>query len=490
MREAGVLMPVSALPSRVGAGELGESAFHFIELLKKNHVRIWQILPLNPVGYGNSPYQPYSSCAGDDIYISLDTLAEEGLLKKSPMIFLEKCKKVDYERVRQYRKPYLRAAFMAFVEQKGYEKPEYKEFAAQSWVYEYGVFRALKKANNGACWNEWPEEDRTWPENRHVLDTEVEAEARYQMFLQYIFYTQWMKVKKAANEAGIQIMGDVPFYVGQDSVDVWGGKDNFLLDTDGRPIFIAGVPPDYFSAVGQRWGNPIYDWEHMKEQGYQFWTDRIGYSNKLFDIIRIDHFRGFEAYWAVPAGEETAMNGKWKKGPGEALFEAIQKALGEELPIFAEDLGIITPEVEKLRDTLGFPGMKILQFGFDGTGESTFLPHQLSTRNCICYTGTHDNDTTCGWYEHTNEQNKDKVRRYMNTDASSVSWDFIRTCLGTIAKYAIFPVQDMLKLGSEHRMNTPGTATGNWEFRYRSGLLDEGMAKGLKQMTELFGRWG
>ena len=274
MRKAGVLMPVSALPSRVGAGELGEAAFHFIELLKKNHVKIWQILPLNPVGYGNSPYQPYSSCAGDEIYISLDKLAEDGLLKTAPEAFLQNAKRVDYEAVRQYREPFLREAFEVFTKKKGQEEPAYKEFAAQEWVYEYGVFRALKKANNGNCWNDWAEEDRNWPENRHALSAEVEAEAQYQMFLQYIFYTQWMDVKKTANEAGIEIMGDVPFYVGQDSVDVWGGKDNFLLDTDGRPIFIAGVPPDYFSATGQRWGNPIYDWEHMKEQNYQFWVKK------------------------------------------------------------------------------------------------------------------------------------------------------------------------------------------------------------------------
>ena len=323
MRKAGVLMPVSALPSRVGAGELGEAAFHFIELLKKNHVKIWQILPLNPVGYGNSPYQPYSSCAGDEIYISLDKLAEDGLLKTAPEAFLQNAKRVDYEAVRQYREPFLREAFEVFTKKKGQEESAYKEFAAQEWVYEYGVFRALKKANNGNCWNDWAEEDRNWPENRHALSAEVEAEARYQMFLQYIFYTQWMDVKKTANEAGIEIMGDVPFYVGQDSVDVWGGKDNFLLDTDGRPIFIAGVPPDYFSATGQRWGNPIYDWEHMKEQNYQFWVDRIGYSNKLFDIIRIDHFRAFDTYWKIPATCPTAIDGEWIEAPGYEVIDTL-----------------------------------------------------------------------------------------------------------------------------------------------------------------------
>ena len=264
----------------------------------------------------------------------------------------------------------------------------------------------------------------------------------------------------------------------------------FCLDTKGHPLEVAGVPPDYFAAEGQLWGNPLYDWKAHKKDSYRWWIERVRHQLDQVDYVRIDHFRGFEAYWAVPADEKTAMNGKWKKGPGEELFRAIEKALGEELPIFAEDLGIITPEVEKLRDSLGYPGMKVLQFGFDGLGESSFLPHQLDTRNCICYTGTHDNDTTLGWYQHATPQSQDKVRRYMNTDASSISWDFIRICLGTIARYAIFPVQDLLTQGSEHLMNTPGTAAGNWEYRFRAGLLNEGMAKGLRQMTELFGRFG
>ena len=466
MREAGVLMPVSALPSRVGAGELGEAAFHFIELLKRNHVRIWQILPLNPVGYGNSPYQPYSSCAGDDIYISLDTLAEEGLLKKSPMLFLEKCRKVDYERVRQYREPYLRAAFMAFVEQKGYEKPEYKEFVAQSWVYEYGVFRALKKANNGACWNEWPEEDRTWPENRHVLDTEAEAEARYQMFLQYIFYTQWMKVKKAANEAGIQIMGDVPFYVGQDSVDVWGGKDNFLLDTDGRPIFIAGVPPDYFSAVGQRWGNPIYDWEHMKEQGYQFWIDRIGYSNKLFDIIRIDHFRAFDTYWKIPASCPTAIEGEWIEAPGYEVIDILQEKIPG-LNLVAEDLGDLRPEVLTLKDHYHLKGMKVFLFSVETGGKyARDIFHDVE--NMIFYTGTHDNDTVMEWYGRLSTAAKRKFRKFLKRNGAkqgSVKDRVLAYTLGNQAEYAIIPLADILGLGKEGHINTPGTiGSPNWEW--------------------------
>src|SRR5699024_5868967 len=276
MRETGILMPVSALPSRTGVGELGAYAYEFVDALKENGVKIWQILPLNPVGYGNSPYQPYSSCAGDELYISLDLLYEGGLLKEKAPSFRENAKTVDYDAVRAFKEPYLKEAFANFQETE-----EYREFTRQTWVYEYAVFRALKKANGNACWNEWKAEDKAWPEVPAPLAKEQEDEAAYQMFLQYEFFTQWMAVKKHANENGIQIMGDVPFYVGVDSVDVWGGKDNFLLDTDGRPIFIAGVPPDYFSATGQRWGNPIYNWDYMKEHGYQFWTDRLGYNQKL-----------------------------------------------------------------------------------------------------------------------------------------------------------------------------------------------------------------
>ena len=466
MRKAGVLMPVSALPSRIGAGELGESAFHFIELLKENHVKIWQILPLNPVGYGNSPYQPYSSCAGDELYISLDALAEEGLLKEHPKEFQERATRVDYEAVRQYREPFLRTAFDVFTEKKGQEETAYKEFASQEWVYEYGVFRALKKANNGECWNDWPEEYRTWPENRQKLPAEVETEAQYQMFLQYIFYTQWMKVKKAANDAGIQIMGDVPFYVGQDSVDVWGGKDNFLLDTDGRPIFIAGVPPDYFSATGQRWGNPIYDWEHMKEQDYRFWVDRIGYSNKLFDIIRIDHFRAFDTYWKIPADCPTAIDGEWIEAPGYEVIDTLQKEIPG-LDLVAEDLGLLRPEVLMLKDHYHLKGMKILIFSIE-TGGKYARDTFDDVENMIFYTGTHDNDTIMQWYGNMSTAARRKIRRMLKragASQGSVKDRFLQYTMQNQAEYAIIPLADILGLGKEGHINTPGTiGSPNWEW--------------------------
>ena len=494
-RYSGVLVHPTSFPSPYGIGDMGRGAHEFIDFLAMAGQHLWQVLPLGPSGNGNSPYQSYSVFAGQTLLISPELLIEKKLLTEADVHPIPEfnADRVDYDKVTTYKTSLFKKAYEHFRHTADKNLlEEYDSFQSnnQYWLNDYCLYMAGKDYHNGLPWYEWEDSllDPT-PKERASWMKLLASEIDYYRFIQFAFFSQWYELKDYANKKGIAIIGDIPIFTAPDSADVWANKELFKLDSKGHPLEVAGVPPDYFSATGQLWGNPLYDWDAMKD-GYRWWIERVRNQLDQVDYIRIDHFRGFEAYWAVPAGEETAMNGKWKKGPGEALFEAIQKALGEELPIFAEDLGIITPEVEKLRDTLGFPGMKILQFGFDGTGESTFLPHQLSTRNCICYTGTHDNDTTCGWYEHTSEQNKDKVRRYMNTDASSVSWDFIRTCLGTIAKYAIFPVQDLLKLGSEHRMNTPGTATGNWEFRYRSGLLDEGMAKGLKQMTELFGRWG
>ena len=495
-RYSGVLVHPTSFPSPYGIGDMGRGAHEFIDFLAMAGQHLWQVLPLGPSGNGNSPYQSYSVFAGQTLLISPELLIEKKLLTEADVHPIPEfnADRVDYDKVTTYKTSLFKKAYEHFRHTADKNLlEEYDSFQSnnQYWLDDYCLYMAGKDYHNGLPWYEWEDSllDPT-PKERASWMKLLASEIDYYRFIQFAFFSQWYELKDYANKKGIAIIGDIPIFTAPDSADVWANKELFKLDSKGYPLEVAGVPPDYFSATGQLWGNPLYDWDAMKDDGYRWWIERVRNQLDQVDYIRIDHFRGFEAYWAVPAGEKTAMNGKWKKGPGEALFEAIQKALGEELPIFAEDLGIITPEVEKLRDTLGFPGMKILQFGFDGTGESTFLPHQLSTRNCICYTGTHDNDTTCGWYEHTSEQNKDKVRRYMNTDASSVSWDFIHTCLGTIAKYAIFPVQDLLKLGSEHRMNTPGTATGNWEFRYRSGLLDEGMAKGLKQMTELFGRWG
>ena len=462
MRETGILMPVSSLPSRTGVGELGRETKEFLDYLKEAGVKIWQILPLNPVGYGNSPYQPYSSCAGDEIYISLETLYEQGLLKELPPAFLEKETHVRYDQVRAWKESYLREAFSRFE-----ETDDYKTFAQQSWVLEYGMFRALKEKNENRCWNEWDTADKTWPEAKKEVPLEIAHEAAYQMFLQYIFFCQWMEIKKTANEKGIQIMGDVPFYVGVDSVDVWAGKDNFLLDTDGRPTFIAGVPPDYFSATGQRWGNPIYDWDYLKENGYQFWVDRIGYSSRLFDIIRIDHFRAFDTFWKIPATCPTAIEGEWIEAPGyEVIDTLLEKIPGVNL--VSEDLGDLRPEVLELKEHYHFKGMKILVFSIDTSGKyAKDIFHDV--KNMIIYTGTHDNDTLMEWYDALSVAAKRKVRRFLAKEGirqGSVKDRLLAYTWKSKAEYAIVPMADILGMGKEAHLNTPGTVgSPNWEWR-------------------------
>ena len=462
MRETGILMPVSSLPSRTGVGELGRETKDFLDYLKEAGVKIWQILPLNPVGYGNSPYQPYSSCAGDEIYISLETLYEQGLLKDLPPAFLEKETHVRYDQVRAWKESYLREAFSRFE-----ETDDYKTFAQQSWVLEYGMFRALKEKNENRCWNEWDTADKTWPEAKKEVPLEIAHEAAYQMFLQYIFFCQWMEIKKTANENGIQIMGDVPFYVGVDSVDVWAGKDNFLLDTDGRPTFIAGVPPDYFSATGQRWGNPIYDWDYLKENGYQFWVDRIGYSSRLFDIIRIDHFRAFDTFWKIPATCPTAIEGEWIEAPGYEVIDTLK----EKIPgvnLVAEDLGDLRPEVLELKDHYHLKGMKILVFSIETKGKYAYDSFR-DVENMIVYTGTHDNDTLMEWYHNLTCAAKRKVRRFLTREGirqGSVKDRLLAYTLKSKAEYAIIPMADILGQGKEGHLNTPGTVgSPNWEWR-------------------------
>ena len=467
MRQSGILMPVASLPSRMGVGEMGAEAYHFLRLLKENGVGIWQILPMNPVGYGNSPYQPYSSCAGDELYISLDSLYEEGLLKEKAESFKEKETRIDYDAVRAHKESYLREAFQTFCEQGRQQDAAYQEFISQKWVYEYGVFRALKRAHGGVCWNEWSDDAKNWPERRTVLSKETEQEVQYQMFLQYKFYCQWMQLKEKANADGIQIMGDVPFYVGVDSVDVWAGKKNFLLDDDGRPIFIAGVPPDYFSETGQRWGNPIYDWDYLKEEGYRFWVDRIGYSSKLFDIIRIDHFRAFDTFWKIPASCPTAVEGEWIEAPGYEVIDTLK----EKIPgvnLVAEDLGDLRPEVLELKNHYHLKGMKILVFSIETKGKYAY-DNARDVENMIVYTGTHDNDTLMEWYGNLTCAAKRKVRRFLACQGfgqGSVKDRLISYMLKSKPEYAILPMADVLGQGKEGHINTPGTVgSPNWEWR-------------------------
>lgn len=493
-RYSGVLAHPTSFPSPYGIGDFGKGAYDFIDFLAESGQHLWQILPMVPItSFGNSPYQGYSVFAGEPLLISPELLLKAGLLDQGDLQNIPNFDpgRVDYDRVREYKYPLYKKAFECFEKSEDSDlQKNYDEFCQKNedWLADYCLYMALKEEQDNLPWTKWPEALRNLDkQNRAFWEEKLKMGIHYQAFLQFMFDTQWYALKKYANDKGIAIVGDIPIFVSPDGADVWANRKLFQVDTKGYPSAVAGVPPDYFSATGQKCGNPLYDWKEHKKEGYRWWIDRVKHQLDQVDYVRIDHFRGFEAYWEVPVDAETAMTGEWKKGPGADLFLAIQKELGDDLPIFAEDLGLITPEVVALRDQFNFPGMRILQFAFEG-GESTFLPHQFDTRNCICYTGTHDNDTTVGWYQHTSEYARDKVRRYMNTDASSVSWDFIRICLGTVARYAIFPVQDLLKVSSDCRMNTPGTAEHNWEWRFREGELNSGMAGGLRQMTELFGR--
>ncbi len=493
-RVSGILLHPTSLPSPYGIGDLGDGAYEFVDFLEKTGQHLWQTLPLGPTGFGDSPYQSFSAFAGQPLLISPGRLLEDHLLTEADLEGMPEWdpRKVDYGEVILFKTGLLKKAWAAFAHTPDKTLlEEYEQFCQEEkdWLEDYAFFMAVKDYHEGRWWLDW-EKELIHPDEktRKRWQKKLADEIGYYNFIQFIFQKQWLELKAYANERGIEIIGDIPIFVALDSVDVWANKKLFQLDSKGYPTCVAGVPPDYFSATGQLWGNPLYDWDYHKETGYSWWIARIRRQLALTDYLRIDHFRGFEAYWSVPAKEETAINGSWIKGPGKDLFLAMEKAFDQELPIFAEDLGIITPEVEHLRDSLGFPGMKVLQFGFENMEDKNYIPHFYTTPNCICYTGTHDNDTTMGWYQTQPELVKDRIRRYGNTDGNLVSLDFIRFCMGSIARYAIFPLQDLLVLGSEARMNTPGVAADNWAFRYVKEDLTDERAEWLLKTTQLFGR--
>ncbi|GBE94795.1 4-alpha-glucanotransferase [Nostoc cycadae] len=493
-RSSGILLHPTSFPSRFGIGDLGLEAYKFINFLRESYQQYWQVLPLGPTGYGNSPYAAYSAMAGNPFIISPEKLQEQGLLSDEDFANLPEFNnsQVDYDKVTAIKTQLLKKACKNFQNQATpLQQTEFAGFCNSKayWLDDYALFMALKDANDGASWHTWePELVKRAPAAIEQAKQQLNAEIFYYKFIQFEFFREWSELKAYANMSGIQIIGDIPIYVAQDSSDVWSHPDIFCLDEETRePKLMAGVPPDYFSATGQLWGNPVYNWEELQKQNFKWWIGRFEAMLDYLDVIRIDHFRGFEAYWAVPQGEETAINGEWVKAPGEELFDAIKEALGK-LPVLAEDLGVITPEVEALRDKYEFPGMKVLQFAFGSDPGNPFLPFNYS-QNFVVYTGTHDNDTTVGWFDKANDYEKRNFLLYLGCiSPEGVHWDLIRLALSSVANQAIIPLQDVLGLGTDARMNFPSVAEGNWGWRYHSDVLTKEVGDRLKTLTQLYGR--
>lgn len=492
MRRNGMLLPIASLPSPYGIGGFSKEAYEFIDLLEETGQKLWQILPLGPTSYGDSPYQSFSTFAGNPYFIDLDTLAEKGWLTK------EACEAsdygdnesyIDYGRIYNSRFVLLKQAFL---NSDILSDEKFTEFckANQHWLPDYALYMALKNQNDGKSWIEWEEEIRLRkPEAVEYYKKELEEECNFYEFLQYEFHEQWTKVKEYAHEKGIQIVGDVPIYVAFDSADTWANPELFQLDEKNLPLGVAGCPPDAFSATGQLWGNPLYNWAYHKKTGYDWWLKRIAYCFDLYDIVRIDHFRGFDEYYSIPYGDETAVNGHWEKGPGMDLFDTVKEKLGE-LDIIAEDLGFLTESVFQLLKDSGYPGMKVLQFAFDPSEDSDYLTYKYQ-RNCVVYTGTHDNDTTAGWFEKLSDGDKEVALRYMNsfyTPKEEQHWDLIALAMRSTADTCIIPVQDFLGLGSEARINMPSMLGDNWKWRMTKGAFSEELKEKIRRMTKLYGR--
>jgi 4-alpha-glucanotransferase len=500
---SGILLHPTSLPGPYGIGELGPEARTFVDFLADTGQSLWQVLPLGPTGYGDSPYQCFSAFAGNPLLISLERLAEEGLLsagdlKKAPPFPKHE---VEFGAVIDFKRPLLRSVCETFEKKASTRRREaFEAFCRKeaAWLPDFALFMALKESQAGACWPAWTRPLSTRePEALAKAAREQAREVRAQELAQFLFFDQWADLRSYVHERGLRIMGDLPIFVAHDSADVWAHPELFYLAADGTPAYVAGVPPDYFSATGQLWGNPLYRWDVLARSGYAWWIERFRSTLSRVDSVRLDHFRGFEAYWEVPGRETTAVNGRWVKGPGASLFEALEAACGK-LPVVAENLGVITPEVEALRERFGWPGMAILEFAF-GSDDSadTFKPHNYP-RDLVVYTGTHDNDTIVGWWtagvgDSTRkpeevERERTFCMKYLGTDGKEIHWTFIRTVLMSVADTTIFPLQDVLGLGSEARMNLPGRPAGNWRWRYAPGQITDGIRERLREMTKIYGR--
>ncbi len=502
-RASGILLHPTSLPGRFGIGDLGDEAYAFIDFLSASGQSLWQVLPLGPTGYGDSPYQCFSAFAGNALLISPKRLIEEGLLSEDEAGYEphSRYSRVDFGRVIDYKKALLGKAFNNFKRSpEGALHAEFVYFCGESdwWLEDYAMFRALKDAHGGVAWTDW--EPRFAGRDAGALDSARDALAdrvEAEKFSQFLFFKQWSTLKAYCRECQIRIVGDAPIFVASDSADVWAHPEFFKLDSGRQLIVQAGVPPDYFSKTGQLWGNPIYDWNAMRATGFRWWIDRLRATLQTVDILRIDHFRGFAACWEVPASDKTAERGQWVEVPGRELFTTLRNTLGE-MPIIAEDLGVITPDVEALRDDFGFPGMRVLQFAFRGDSKTIDLPHNY-VRNCVVYSGTHDNDTTVGWFKSkagegsTRNAKQIELERaycldYLDSDGSEIHWDLIRAAWASVANTAVVPLQDVLELGSRARMNLPASEQGNWQWRFRAGALTHAISDRLRKLTVLYGR--
>lgn len=502
-RQSGILLHLTSLPSKFGIGDFGKSAFDFVDFLVSAKQTLWQVLPLGQTGYGDSPYQCLSAFAGNIYLISPEKLVEDGFLDRKDIARPPRfsTRKVEFGKVISYKMSLLRKAFENF-RRTDDEKlaGEFHDFCDKHrfWLDDYALFRAIKFAQSQKSWQEWDENLRKRePQALEKARRDLDSEAFAEKFYQFAFFRQWQCLKKYANERGVRIIGDIPIFVATDSADVWSNPYRFKLNEDGSPRVVAGVPPDYFSKTGQLWGNPLYDWEKMRAEGFRWWIERFRHTLKIFDLVRIDHFRGFAATWEVPAEDETAERGEWVNVPGMDLFNILRQVFGD-LPVIAEDLGFITPDVEHLRDYFGFPGMRILQYAWGGDAKNINLPHNF-VQNCYVCTGTHDNETIVGWFNSksakcsgpTARQNKietDYCLKYLRSDGTEIHWDFIRTALASVANTAVIPMQDLLGLGNEARMNLPASGLGNWQWRCEAKDFNRKIAKRLADLSDLYGR--
>lgn len=490
-RESGVLLHPTSLPGEYGIGDFGDSAYRFVDWLDRAGNRLWQVMPLGPVGYGDSPYSSLSAFAGNPLLISLSVLKGDGLLSDQDLADAPDfpAARVDWGLVRPWREAKLRLAYQR-VDTQPILSAEFTRFldVAPQWLRDFALFVSLKERFGGGWWLDWPVDIRA--HHGAAIEhwtVELASEIRFQCFVQFLFQRQWRALRTYANQKGIRIIGDIPIFVALDSADVWANQTQFNFDTEsGQPTWVAGVPPDYFSPTGQRWGNPTYNWPVMKKSGFVWWVERLRAMRDMVDIVRIDHFRGFAAAWHVPNSDDTAANGHWEEAPGAEVFSAARRELGD-FPVIVEDLGLITGDVVALREILGFPGMNVLHFAFDGNPANNYLPHN-HVPNSVTYTATHDNQTTVGWWNSISEDDREKVRHYLGHHVDDPAWDLLRVALASVSNTAIVPMQDVLRLGDEARMNIPATTWGNWSWMMLPNQLDGGLADGLRDLTSTYGR--